>query len=286
MDVTYAVCLVLISALMHAFWNIIVKKSLHKDSFLWSTQVISTIIFMPFFLNDLFKLDLSLWNVLLIIFSFAFQCIYLYLLSKAYSLGDMSQAYPLMRGSAALLIPVVSMIIYKDFITGLGWLGLFLIVIGLLLISEIFIKTPDKKNILMISVTGGVGLTITGYTIIDKAIVVFMSPPALLQIYNLAGVVSLAVPAIRSKKIKQEWKANKWLILICVILGPGSYLIFLWAMKMASLSYIAPIREISIVFGAFLSWLILKEGKGTRRLRLSLVVFLGICILGLYGHTN
>lgn len=282
MNVTYAVLLVLSSAITHSVWNLFMKKSLHKESFLWLIQTIATVIFMPFFLHEILTINWSIQKIALLLTSFVFQSVYLVLLTKAYKVGEMSQVYPMMRGSAALLIPLLSLVFYKEELTVSGWIGLGLIVIGLFALSGIFKNRLDKKSVITIQITGGVGLSITGYTLVDKSILSFMTPLGLLQIYNLAGFIALGIPALRSKKIKQEWKINRWFIMIGAIMAPSSYLLFLMAMQYAPLSYISPIRELSIVFGSILAWIVLKEKQGKGRIGYSVIILLGIIIISFF----
>lgn len=282
MNVTYAIILVLSSAITHSVWNLYMKKSLHKESFLWLIQTIATVIFMPFFLHDVLTINWSFQKIALLMTSFVFQCVYLVLLTKAYKVGEMSQVYPMMRGSAALLIPLLSLVFYQEELTVSGWIGLGLIVIGLFALSGIFSNRLGKKDVLTILITTGVGLSITGYTLVDKSIISFMTPLGLLQIYNLAGFIALGIPALRSKKIKQEWRINRRFIMIGAIMAPSSYLLFLMAMQYAPLSYISPIRELSIVFGSILAWIVLKEKQGKGRIGYSVIILLGIIIISIF----
>lgn len=64
---------------------------------------------------------------------------------------------------------------------------------------------------------------------------------------------------------------------------PGSYLVFLFALKIAQVGQLAPIREISIVFGAILGALILKEKQGRRKIISSIVIVIGVLILSFFG---
>nr|WP_245586024.1 DMT family transporter [Paenibacillus pinihumi] len=264
---------------MHSVWSLLIKRSVHKISFLWLIQVIATIAFMPFLVSELRTAELDFQNYIFIFISFLFQSVYLLLLAYVYKGGEMSQVYPLMRGTAALLIPLTSIILYHERLSWPGWLGLSLIVTGLIAISDIFKHRMDK---LLLLLTGGVGVAITGYTLIDKSLLSVMSPVALLQIYNIAGCTALMIPALRSRTVKQEWRTNKWFVLLGAMAAPGSYFLFLIAMKTAPLSYISPIRELSIVFGSLLSWFVLKEGQGLRRAAYSMLVFLGIMIMAIF----
>ncbi|GGG70355.1 hypothetical protein GCM10010918_27110 [Paenibacillus radicis (ex Gao et al. 2016)] len=194
----------------------------------------------------------------------------------------MSQVYPMMRGSAALLIPLLCLVIYGEEFTRFNWIGLGLIVVGLFALSGIFSNRITKQSVITTLLTGTIGISITGYTLTDKSILLFMSPAGLLQIYNLAGFIALGAPALHSKKIKQEWLLNRRLILIGSIIAPSSYLLFLLAMQFAPISHISPIREISIVFGTILASIVLKEKQGAGRIGYSAIILLGIILIGFF----
>lgn len=59
--------------------------------------------------------------------------------------------------------------------------------------------------------------------------------------------------------------------------------IFLFAMKLAPLAHIAPIREIGTVFGTLFGIYILKEQQGARRVMMSAVITVGIICIGMWG---
>ncbi|MBP1989671.1 DMT family transporter [Paenibacillus eucommiae] len=283
MSETLVWLLVIASAVTHAIWNFYTKKSVHKSSFLWSIQTIASLVFMPFFISDVLAAKIGVQEIILLIITFVFQGMYVTLLSKAYQIGEISQVYPFMRGSAALLIPVISIFLYDEKLTTLGWAGLILIVSGLFGLSEIFSVRVNRKLLQTFLITFGVGLSITGYTIVDKSILDFMSPLGLLQIYNIAGFIFLSRPALCSGKLKQEWKVNWRTIMIGAAMAPGSYLLFLIAMKYAPLSHISPIREFSIVIGCFLGFVVLKEKQALIRIVYALVITTGITLISFWG---
>ncbi|MFB6367764.1 EamA family transporter [Paenibacillus elgii] len=158
--------------------------------------------------------------------------------------------------------------------------------IGLFALSGIYKPRLEKHSSFIMLITVIIGVSITGYTLVDKSILGFMTPLGLLQIYNLAGFIALAAPALRSKKIKQEWMINRRFILIGAVMAPGSYLLFLMAMQYAPISYLSPIREITIVFGTLLAWIVLKEKQGRGRIGYSVIVLTGITIIGFGGQIS
>lgn len=282
MEVYIGVALVLCSAFTHSVWNLFTKKSLHKATFLWSLHLIASIIFMPFFIKDLIHLEAGLkeWGFLLL--SFMFQGIYFLMLSKAYQVGELSRIYPMMRGMAALLVPLFSLGLYGEQLTGLGWFGLACIVGGLFAIGGLM--NPNwKEQGPLLKIAFIVGLCTTGYTLTDKFVVSFMTPLGLLQLGNLAAFFILIPDVVKAKQVKEEWRMNWRTILLGAVLTPGSYLIFLFAMKLAPLAQIAPMREFSIVFGTVLGMLILKEKQGLPRMAMALLITCGMMLVGLFG---
>jgi drug/metabolite transporter (DMT)-like permease len=70
-------------------------------------------------------------------------------------------------------------------------------------------------------------------------------------------------------------------ILVVAALSPLAYVLVLQALTLAPVSVVAPVRESSIVVGAVLSWLVLREPHPARRLLGSLVVLAGVAALAL-----
>ena len=106
--ISISIMLVLASGLAHAVWNLFTKKSENKMAFLWLITLPTTLILFPFFIFDLMRVDVT-WTLLsLLVLSFLFQCCYTFLLSNAYTYGDISLVYPIMRGTGTLFIPFFS----------------------------------------------------------------------------------------------------------------------------------------------------------------------------------
>ncbi|MEY1130535.1 adenosylcobinamide-GDP ribazoletransferase, partial [Providencia rettgeri] len=56
--------------------------------------------------------------------SCALQVVYTVLVAKTYQVSDMSQTYPLMRGTAPLLVAAISVLFLGDRLSPLAWLGI------------------------------------------------------------------------------------------------------------------------------------------------------------------
>ena len=125
----YVVLIVLMGALLHASWNAVVKSS--GDKFLNVVMVIAVAglaaaLALPFFPQP----ASASWPYLLV--SSVLQVVYIVLVSKAYRHGDMSLAYPLMRGTAPLLVALASGPLIGEALPALRWLGILLVSAGVL----------------------------------------------------------------------------------------------------------------------------------------------------------
>jgi len=276
--------LVLSSGLTHALWNLFTKRSIQKSVFLWCIHSVTLIFLMPSFLMEMSKLTLSLNVYGLMLLSMTIQGCYITLLSKAYTHGEMSQVYPFMRGLGAMLTSLCSLVLFHEQLSPAGYAGLCIIIFSLFALSGIKFRGPSGLNRKALTYACLVGLCISGYTLTDKAILdAGVSPIALIQLSNISYFIALVIPVMLSRQLKQEWSVNWRTILIGSILAPGSYLLFLFAMRLTPLAHIAPIREISTVFGTVLGIIVLREQQGWRRIAMSMLITCGIITIALWG---
>src|SRR5687767_4664748 len=124
---------------------------------------------------------------------------------------------------------------------------------------------------------------IASYTVVDKlAVAAFLVPP-LLQDWatNLGRVFIMAPLALRQRaQLRTVWRRNRKEIIGVAILCPLSYILVLTAMVFTPVSYIAPAREISILFGTVLGAQLLAERDAPRRLAGAAAMVAGIICLG------
>ncbi len=276
-----ALGLVLASGLAHAVWNLFAKQSKNKNVFIWLIHIGGCVVFMPFFVADLID-GVPLEGYLLMVVTVLFQMGYNLLLPLAYGNSEMSQAYPVMRGVSALLVPLFGIWLYHESLTPAGWLGVTAIAVGLFAIGGIRLAgLGEKLSIFWPHI--GVGIMITGYTLNDKMLLTHISPLALICISNVGGIIALLRSSIRPGAIRAEWSASWSRLLLGTVLLPGSYLLFLFAMTLGPVSQLAPIREISTVFGTLLGVWLLKEAKGWSRLGYATIIAAGIITVGMWG---
>lgn len=281
------ISLVLASGLCHAVWNLFTKRSINKGVFLWTIMMIPAVLLLPVLIAELWRTPLSWGDYGLLLLSVVLQGVYSWLLSKTYELGDLSQIYPIMRGTSTLLVPLIGVVFLKESLSLFGWTGIILMIGGFFVLSGVTVgnkqTTRQPQSLKPFALALLVGLCTTSYVFVDKLNLQSISPLALLEVTNIGFVAGLTPLVLTSKALKREWKANHKTILLGAILNPGSYLLFLFAMQQAPMAHISPLREIGTVFATFLGVLILKEQQGLKRIATSIIIFCGIMLIGILG---
>jgi drug/metabolite transporter (DMT)-like permease len=202
-----------------------------------------------------------------LIASVAIHCLYFCLVAVTYRAGDLSFAYPLMRGSAPILTSVVIYLGIGERISGGQWLGIVLLCAGILWLARDGWKSARRQNIAL-----GFGLlnavVIVAYTIVDglgaRAAqnawsyvlwMFFLNMFPLLAVGFLSNAEALLAVSVRG--------CLKGLIGgLCSVCAYG---LVLWAMTYAPIALVAALRETSVLFGTALGALILKERFGYAR---------------------
>jgi len=282
-----AVVLVLGSGFLHSLWNLYTKKSIDKNVFLWYCQLVAIVLFLPWTILEWDGSRLSGEGLVIVLVSMALHGLYVVLLAAAYSAGDLSQVYPIMRGTSPLLVPVLGVTLYGESLSAAGWAGIGLIVVGIALLSsvkpgrEASARAPASWKAPLLALA--VGVCIAGYIAVDKAALEYVPAVVLNEATNIGNLLALSWAALRSGKMREELRANGKVILLGGVIAPGGYLLFLFALSIAPVAQLAPMREIGTVFGTILGVLILREQQGARRILTSLLITLGVITVGVWG---
>ncbi|GAB1156038.1 DMT family transporter [Paenibacillus illinoisensis] len=279
--------LVLASGMAHAVWSMFTKRSLNKSVFLWSIMMIPTVILLPVLIVELVREPLTMPAYALLVLSMALQALYSWLLSQTYELGDLSQIYPIMRGTSTLLVPLIGVFFLGETLSSFGWIGIACMLGGFLVLSGVGGKDAKqgsrKQGLKPVLMALCVGLCTTSYVFVDKLNLQHISPLSLLEVTNIGFVAGLTPALLASRQLRQEWKVNRSTIMLGALLNPGSYLLFLFALEQAPMARLGPLREVGTVFAAFLGILLLKEQQGKKRILCSIVIFGGILLIGMWG---
>ncbi len=281
-----AIGLLVLSAGLHASWNLLLKQSRDKVIFNWWTILISFLFTLPLLLWV--KFELTGTAVGLVAASATFETLYLISLGQSYDRGDFSLVYPLARGSAPLFIALGALATLGEHPSRVGWVGIVLIVAGILASSaygreksirpRFAAADPAVRSALL------TGLFIASYSVVDKVGIAHLPVPVYLCLV-FGGITVLLAPyliAQRSwREVRDEWRQAKGPIITVSILAFLAYALVLFAMRQAPVSYVGSAREISVVFGGLIGTLVLKERFGLLRVATAAVIFAGIVCLAL-----
>jgi drug/metabolite transporter (DMT)-like permease len=126
------------------------------------------------------------------------------------------------------------------------------------------------------------GTLIAVYTLWDKwGVGGLLLPPLLFYWMSNAGRVLLLTPlaARRRDQVRAEWRTHRREVLGVALLSPLSYILMLTALATSPVSYVAPAREIGILFGTLLGTHLLDEGHALRRVSAACLMVLGVIAL-------
>lgn len=278
-----AVLLVLGSGFIHAVWNLYTKRSLNKHVFLWCCQLIAIAVFLPWTIAELDQVHYSSAALIVVSASMLLHGLYVVLLAAAYSAGDLSQVYPIMRGTSPLLVPLAGVLLLDERLSPFGWAGVGLIVVGIVLVSGIRLERKQGSSLKAPLLALAVGLCIAGYIVIDKIALDYVPAVVLNEASNIGNALALSWAACKSGAIRTEIRINWKVIALGGVLAPAGYLLFLFALTLAPVAQLAPMREIGTVFGTVMGIFLLREAQGKRRLVCSMLITAGVVMLGLWG---
>ncbi|MBT9472783.1 MAG: EamA family transporter [Pseudomonadota bacterium] len=269
--------IVLFAALLHASWNAIVKGA--PDKLLTTILVASSAaaisaLALPFLAQP----ARESWPFLAT--SAVLQVGYYLLVARAYRGADMSQAYPLMRGTAPLIVALVSSFWLGEILSPAALAGVALICGGVLSLA----LAGRGTNVQGLRAALLNAVVIASYTLVDGAGVRASGAPAAYTLWLtlLSGVPLLAwVLAARWRTFLPYARAHLGLGVVGGFGTLTSYGLALWAMTHAPVAVIAALRETSILFATAIAAVFLKEKLTPARIAAACLIAAGAVVLRL-----
>lgn len=280
-----AIVLLLVSAVLHTSWNLLIKQSQDKYIVTWWMVVVGGL----FAVVALFFTGLpprQMWPFALV--SMFVEATYFITLSYAYHDNDFSLVYPVARGTAPAFLALWSHLFLHERLTSGGIAGLALIIGGLVVIG---VNTLTQAHVTRVHFKGVatalfIALLISIYSTIDGAAV--RNGFALPYVMSMFAFVPLPItPFIFREnswaKVKEVLIRQPVRVPLAGVLGVLAYLMAVFSYSIAPLSYAGSIREVSVVFGALAGWWFLKERLGAVRVIGAVIIFTGIVVIALLG---
>ena len=276
----FVIIVVLAAAVMHAVWNAVVK--IEGDRLMTMAVVISTTgLLAPLLLLAGPPPASASWPYILL--SVLLNNAYFLFLIEAYRFGDLSQVYPIARGSAPLLVTVGAALFANAQLSIVGLAGVLIISAGTvsLIWNRGFRMGAEKRSIFFALLTG---LMIASYTIIDGIGVRLSGNPAAyigwLFILSPLPLASIAILRRRSQAfvyIRNNWKPA----VLGGCLNIGSYGLSIWALSLAAMGHVSAMRETSVIIAALIGTQLFGESFGRHRIIAAVAVAFGVVLIAL-----
>jgi drug/metabolite transporter (DMT)-like permease len=278
-----ALGLVIVSALVHASWNFLLKKSGGGAGLITAASGLSLVVYAPIALAALLLQSYAFQPIHLALMfgSGMIHTVYFLMLDRAYrSGGDLSIVYPLARATGPLLTILVAVLVLGERPGPTAIVGALLIGASALLLTGnpfAWHKREARQAVGFALVTG---FTIAMYTIWDKSCVAaWLIPPLVYDWGCNAFRVAVLLPMTRRRlpgSVEKAWREQRGTVIAIALLSPLSYILVLTAMVFTPVSLVAPAREVSILFAALMGAHFLQEGDLTRRVVAAIGMVLGI----------
>jgi drug/metabolite transporter (DMT)-like permease len=280
---------VLTGSFLHALWNMLVRRGAHPEAFAWWLAAAATVVYLPLGAYLLMTVGLPRPGWPFVAVTAVVHVFYFILLGRAYEHGDLGLVYPIARGTGPLLVPAIAIPLLGERVSPLGAAGVALIVVGVVTLGAggfgpaaarrlgEAVRHPAARYAF------ATGVTIAIYSVNDKAGVARVHP-VLYGYLLFLGSSILAAPYFwlaRRQATVACWRANRRSIVLAGVLSPLTYFLALVAFQLGPVSYLAPMRELSIVVAAVLGTVVLGERFSKARMVSSGLTALGVVLIGL-----
>jgi len=282
--------LVLLSAVAHSSWNLLLKRSADPEVFAWCLLVAATVMLAPLGLVLLLFNSVGFPGLWFVAATIGMHIVYFVLLGRSYATGDLSLVYPVARGIGPMLVPVLAVVFLGEEIALPAVIGIVAIVGGIYTISWWGNFHQVFRRPLFFLRTAGMGyavltgLVIAGYAIVDKEGVGHVQPFLYMYFMTIGSAVGLT-PYIYANKgaaaMAHEWRVNSRSIIVAGLLTFAAYGMVLTAFSLSRVSYVTPSREVGIVIGVLMGVYLLKEPFGGGRLLGSGFIVAGLVLIAL-----
>ncbi len=250
---------------MHALWNVLVAREQDTHAVTAVALVVGCLALAP---AAALTWQLDADALPYVAASTVLELAYFALLAFAYGRDDLSAVYPLARGSAPVLVLVLSAVTLGTSPSALAVAGVATVAVGVLAVRGA-------------SWTGArlalaVGICIAGYTVIDKEGLAHASPLAYLEAVLVLPALVYAI-AMRERFVPTLRTAAP----LAGVGMIGAYGLALAALETAPAPAVSAIRESSVVIGVLLAAVFLHEPVTRLRLAGSVVVAAGVALVAL-----
>jgi drug/metabolite transporter (DMT)-like permease len=272
----FALLLALLAAVMHAVWNLLVKRSGDQLVAGWTVIAGAAVLALPILAINGMPAR-SVWDLILL--STVIQVGYVLMLTAAYRIGDLSFVYPLARGTSPVLVALAGVTFLGDEISPVGWAGVGLVTAALVILAW---RRVDRSGLGFAIATG---FLIAAYTSIDAAAVreagealsVIGAEFVLLALALGIVVLVLRGPAAMMGMFRMDWRSAA----IGGFATGTAYLLVMIAALSAPVGLVSGVRETSVLIAVVASRLLLHEDVSRSQIWTVATATLGIALIAI-----
>jgi drug/metabolite transporter (DMT)-like permease len=279
--------LVLAATVLHASWNYAARKAEGNLRVVWLGLCAACLLALPVILGlrsfrgEIGLLPAASWGFVLA--TGFLHAVYFLLLAAAYRTGELSVVYPVSRGTGVALTAVLAPLLFAEPVSRWGTAGIAAIIAGVFLLARP--SRQGERTVRGLLQAIGVGVIIAAYSLTDKGGVMRVSP--VLYIWLMSAICVLTMTPMVLRAVGTGWSEDVRRygreILIIGFGSMGTYLIILYAFTLGPVGYVVAVREFSVVIGALLGFVFLRESITLRKIAAIALVVTGVALIKLSG---
>lgn len=272
---------VLFAAACHAGWNALIKIGLDPLSTTTLISIGSGVVALA--LVPLTGVPAwAAWPWL--IASVIIHLVYFASLIESYRTGDLGQVYPIARGSAPLMTAAATTAFVGEHLSPIGWGGIVALVAGVFLLSARGGRELSRIDRRAVGFALFTALTICTYSVVDGIGARLSANPNAYSLWLFIGIALVMLPYALYRDgrdvipaMQRYWGRG----FVGGALQLLSYGIAIWAMTVAPIAIVATLRETSVLFGAAIAVVVLKEPLRAVRIAAALLIVCGLVLIRL-----
>ncbi|MEI7760433.1 MAG: DMT family transporter [Thermoleophilia bacterium] len=203
---------------------------------------------------------------------------YFAFLAAAYRVSDVSLVYPVARGVAPVLVLLGAAVFLRHETTLGQTVGVLAVATGIMLVRGVSAQARSGNgNGFLLALTSSV--FIAGYTLVDKQALAHAAPASFIEIVLVGPAIIYLVAIWRvrgTRALRQE--ATPGIALVGIVLF-GTYILVLFALRLAPAASVSAVRETSIVIASAVAALVARERVSRSRFAGAVLVSAGIALV-------
>lgn len=268
---------VLAAAFLHALWNALLRFGGSKIRAMVMLSYMEAAVGLAIALSRPWP-EVAAWKWVA-----AASCVhffYKYFLAHAYEQGDLSRVYPIARGTAPMMVAIVSALFALDTIAPLGYVGIGVLGLGILFMARGVFTDGESRKLLPYAF-GSACATAT-YTLTDGLGARVAGDAAGYVGWLMVGgglLFGLVMTFTRSKGFLTVTPLKDWgMAAAGAAASYGAYAISIWAMTKAPIALVAATRETSILFAVLIGWLAFGEKMTRSKATAAVLIVAGVVL--------